>query len=79
MQALKDLLNPRAIVARNDVAVRELEGLPLTVEVLDGDLPETLTMEENGLQFRVDILGGQKTGHFLDQKDNHKSLRNNFV
>jgi len=75
VQALKDLLNPRAIVARNDVAVRELEGLPLTVEVLDGDLPETLTMEENGLQFRVDILGGQKTGHFLDQKDNHKSLK----
>lgn len=73
--ALQELLQPRAIVARNDVAVRELEGLPQQVEVLAGEVPADLTVGENGLSFRVDILGGQKTGHFLDQKENHLALR----
>ena len=67
--------NLTAVVARNDVAVRELEGLPLVVELLHGELPAEVLAEENGLYFRVDVTGGQKTGHFLDQKENHLALR----
>ena len=73
--ALRDLFHPLGIVARNDVAVRGLEGLPETVEVLDGLSPDVVEMEEHGLRFRVDLISGQKTGHFLDQKDNHLLLR----
>jgi 23S rRNA (cytosine1962-C5)-methyltransferase len=76
LAALKNLLQPRAIVARNNAAVRELEGLPQQVELLYGSLPEPLEIIEHGLRFRVDILGGQKTGHFLDQKENHLALQN---
>ncbi|HEY6006766.1 MAG TPA: class I SAM-dependent rRNA methyltransferase [Geobacteraceae bacterium] len=75
LEALRDLFRPRGIVARNDVAVRSLEGLPETVEVLDGHVPGEVEIEEHGLRFHVDLLGGQKTGHFLDQKDNHLLLR----
>jgi 23S rRNA (cytosine1962-C5)-methyltransferase len=75
LEALLDLLRPVAVVARNDVAVRELEGLPQAVELLHGDLPEEVTVEEHGLRLRVDVAGGQKTGQFLDQKENHLALR----
>lgn len=75
LQALLELLAPAAIVARNDVSVRELEGLPLGVELLHGELPAEVVAEENGLFFRIDVTGGQKTGHFLDQKENHLALR----
>lgn len=73
--ALQELFAPAAIVARNDVAVRELEGLPQQVELLSGSLPEQLIVKEHDLRFAVDVLGGQKTGHFLDQKENHLALR----
>lgn len=73
--ALQDLFSPAAIVARNDVAVRELEGLPQQVELLSGQLPQELIVAEHNLRFAVDVLGGQKTGHFLDQKENHLALR----
>lgn len=72
---LLELFQPLAVVARNDAAVREMEGLPLTVELLHGEIPAPLTVSENGVQLRVDVLGGQKTGHFLDQKENHLALR----
>lgn len=75
LEVLLDLLRPEAVVARNDVGVRELEGLPQNIEVLRGTLPAEVIVGENGLRFAVDILGGQKTGHFLDQKENHQALR----
>lgn len=75
LQALRELLAPAAIVGRNDVAVRELEGLPQQVELLYGELPPEVLVDEHGLRFRVDVTGGQKTGHFLDQKENHLALR----
>ncbi|WP_305042026.1 class I SAM-dependent rRNA methyltransferase [Geoalkalibacter sp.] len=75
LAALQDLLHPAAVVARNDVGVRELEGLPQAVELLRGELPAEVIVGENGLRFAVDVLGGQKTGHFLDQKENHQALR----
>ncbi len=72
---LLELLQPAAVVARNDVAVRELEGLSQQVEVLHGSVPPDLTVTEHGLRFRVDVAAGQKTGHFLDQKENHLALQ----
>jgi len=75
VEALVELFSPRGIIARNDVAVRTLEGLDEMVEVLYGEIPETVEVEEHGLRFRVDLAGGQKTGHFLDQKENHLLLK----
>lgn len=74
-EVLTDIFQPRGIVARNDAAVRSLEGLEETVEILSGDIPQNIEIEEHGLRFRVDLLGGQKTGHFLDQKENHLLLQ----
>jgi 23S rRNA (cytosine1962-C5)-methyltransferase len=75
LSALNDVFEPSAIVARNNVAVRELEGLPQEVAVLQGELPDPLIITEHGLRFQIDVLHGQKTGHFLDQKENHQALR----
>lgn len=75
VEALVELFDPKGIIARNDVAVRSLEGLEEKVEVLYGEVPETVEAQEHGLRFRVDLAGGQKTGHFLDQKENHLVLK----
>jgi len=75
IEALEQIFTPRGIVARNDVAVRTMEGLEEGVEVLRGSPPEAVESEEHGLRFRVDLVGGQKTGHFLDQKENHLVLQ----
>jgi 23S rRNA (cytosine1962-C5)-methyltransferase len=72
---LREMFAPKGIVARNDVSVRSLEGLEEKVELLHGDAPQNLVIEEHSLRFRVDLLQGQKTGHFLDQKENHLLLR----
>lgn len=72
--ALVELFAPKGIIARNDVTVRGLEGLAETVELLYGEIPDVMEMEEHGLRFRVNLREGQKTGHFLDQKENHRLL-----
>jgi 23S rRNA (cytosine1962-C5)-methyltransferase len=69
--ALVDLFAPRGIVARNDVPVRAHEHLPLETGVVYGEAPGELTVHMNGLSFRADLLGGQKTGIFLDQRENY--------
>ena len=74
ISALVELFAPKGIIARNDVAVRGLEGLPETVELLYGEIPDVIEMEEHGFRFRVNLREGQKTGHFLDQKENHRLL-----
>lgn len=74
VKALCDLLTPRAIVARNDSAARELEGLPRQVELLHGPQPGLVPAVINGLNFSVDIMAGQKTGLFLDQRENCRRL-----
>ncbi len=79
IEALQEVFQPAGIVARNDVAVRSLEGLDERVEILAGDIPENLEIEEHGLRFRVNLLSGQKTGHFLDQKDNHLLLKDHVA
>jgi 23S rRNA (cytosine1962-C5)-methyltransferase len=71
---LLELCGPRAIIGRNDSAARELEGLPRLTELLYGEAPEEVEAEINGLRFRVDVTGGQKTGLFLDQRENCRRL-----
>jgi 23S rRNA (cytosine1962-C5)-methyltransferase len=75
LAALQRVFAPRGIIARNDVSVRALEGLEQTIEVLAGEIPEQVEMEENGLRFLINLREGQKTGGFLDQKQNHLLLR----
>lgn len=74
VQALRELLAPRAIVARNDSASRELEGLPRQIELLYGEVPEPVSATINGLRFAVEVMAGQKTGLFLDQRENCRHL-----
>ena len=69
LAALRELIAPRLVVARNDAAVRRLEGLAEEVRPLLGEGGEAWA-EEGGLRFRVDLLGGQKTGWFFDQREN---------
>jgi len=67
---LTDLLHPRGILARNDPRVRTLEGLERRVDVLAGDVPDIMTVTEVGVEYDVDLRRGQKTGLFLDQREN---------
>jgi 23S rRNA (cytosine1962-C5)-methyltransferase len=75
VELLVELLNPRAVIERNDVRVRGLEGLPLTSGVVYGDAPEEMEVAQHGTRFRIAPLGGQKTGAFLDQRENHLAAR----
>jgi len=65
---------PRAVVARNDAAVRALEGLSDSAGLLAGALDEPARVEEGGVTFRVDLLSGQKTGWFFDQRFNRDAV-----
>lgn len=69
--ALEMQFSPRAIVARNDAAVRSLEQLPREVKVLKGELDEPVGIEMNGFRMEADLIKGQKTGVFLDQRENY--------
>ena len=72
---LIDEFKPRAVVERNDARVRELEGLPLIAATIYGDDPAELEIRQHGLRFYVEPLGGQKTGSFLDQRENRLAAR----
>jgi 23S rRNA (cytosine1962-C5)-methyltransferase len=69
---LESMFHPKAIIARNDVAVRTLEELPLEKKVLRGNAGVTIIYD--GVKFEVDVLNGQKTGFFLDQRENRKAI-----
>jgi len=73
--ALTDIFRPRGIYERNDVPVRELEGLPQQKGFLSQPFDTRIILRENGLQFHVDLDKGQKTGYFLDQQDNRRAIR----
>lgn len=75
VRALSEVLSPRGIVARNDVAVRSKENLPVETTLLAGDVPEFVSIRMNGLEWRADLLRGQKTGVFLDQRENYLAAR----
>src|SRR3982751_3589345 len=75
VKALEQIFNPKGIYERNDVPVRELEGLPQQKGFLSAPFDTTIEINENGLRFIVDIQNGQKTGYFLDQQDNRRAIR----
>jgi 23S rRNA (cytosine1962-C5)-methyltransferase len=71
VSCLEEMFGPKGIVERNDVAVRKRESLPLEAGVLAGEVPEAVLIEMNGLKLYADLLHGQKTGIFLDQRENY--------
>lgn len=72
---LVKLFNPKGIYERSDVAVRKKEALPEIKQTLYGEVPDYVEIEENGLKMLADIKNGQKTGYFLDQKENRFAIR----
>jgi len=75
VKALNSIFQPQGIYERNDVPVRELEGMPQQKGFLSEPFNTQITIKENGLLFNVDIENGQKTGYFLDQQDNRREIR----
>lgn len=73
--ALNTVFKPKGIYERNDVPVRELEGLPQQKGFLSAPFDPKIIIRENGLQFHVDLENGQKTGYFLDQQDNRRAIQ----
>ncbi len=71
VSCLGEIFEPLGIVARNDVAVRGKEQLPMETAVVAGDVPELVSVEMNGLTLRADLRRGQKTGIYLDQRENY--------
>src|SRR5659263_301344 len=71
---IRELENPRCIFERNDVPLREKEGMMQQKGVLYGEAPGLVEIEENGLRLLVDIENGQKTGYFLDQRENRAAI-----
>jgi 23S rRNA (cytosine1962-C5)-methyltransferase len=76
VKALNVVFKPKGIFERNDVPVRELEGLPQQKGFLSEPFDTNILINENGLKFHVDLENGQKTGYFLDQQDNRRSIKN---
>ncbi len=71
VNALQELFAPQGIVERNDVPVRKREALQLQSGVLSGEVPDIVAVEMNGLKLHADLVHGQKTGIFLDQRENY--------
>jgi 23S rRNA (cytosine1962-C5)-methyltransferase len=74
VKAINQIFKPRGIFERNDVPVRELEGLPQQKGFLSAPFDPKIIINENGLKFYVDVENGQKTGYFLDQQDNRRAI-----
>ncbi|MBQ3080206.1 MAG: class I SAM-dependent rRNA methyltransferase [Clostridia bacterium] len=70
VQAIAEVVHPLGIYERSDVPVRRLEGMEQVTGLLYGEVPDRVEMKENGITFMVDVKNGQKTGFFLDQKEN---------
>lgn len=75
VDALQKIFGPKGIYERNDVPVRELEGLAQQKGFLSEPFDTNIILNENGLKFHVDIENGQKTGYFLDQQDNRRAIQ----
>jgi 23S rRNA (cytosine1962-C5)-methyltransferase len=75
VELLIEKFNPRAIVERNDARVRQFEGLELRTGTLHGEVPAEIEISQNGIRFLISPLGGQKTGAFLDQRENYLSAK----
>jgi 23S rRNA (cytosine1962-C5)-methyltransferase len=74
LDALGELLSPEVIVLRNDSPARALEGLPPETRVVRGEPDGPVPVDENGILFHADLLAGQKTGWFFDQRDNRRFI-----
>ena len=74
-EILVELFSPKGVLERNDPKVRLLEGLEQRIGVLHGDVPDEIVAKENGIAFVFDLRSGQKTGSFLDQRENHWAAR----
>lgn len=74
-KCLVKLFSPKGIYERSDVAVRKKEGLPEIKQVLYGEVPDYCEVSENTIKMLVDVKNGQKTGYFLDQKENRLAAR----
>ncbi|MEA4966313.1 MAG: class I SAM-dependent rRNA methyltransferase [Oscillospiraceae bacterium] len=72
---LAELFDPKGIMERNDVAVREKEGLPQQKGCVYGEVPPLIEIREHDARMLCDLLNGQKTGHFLDQQENRGRIR----
>jgi 23S rRNA (cytosine1962-C5)-methyltransferase len=75
VNSLQKIFSPKGIYERNDVPVRELEGMPQQKGFLSEPFDTKIIINENGLKFHVDIENGQKTGYFLDQQDNRRTIQ----
>lgn len=75
INAVKKVVKPKGIYERSDVENRTHEGVEQKTGVIFGDIPERTIMEDNGLKYVIDIIDGQKTGFFLDQRDSRKFIR----
>jgi 23S rRNA (cytosine1962-C5)-methyltransferase len=75
VEILVELFSPKGVLERNDPKVRLLEGLEQRVGVLHGEIPQEIQAKENGVTFVYDLQKGQKTGSFLDQRENHWAAR----
>lgn len=75
VKAIETVFSPKGIYERNDVPVRELEGLPQQKGFLSAEFDTNIIINENGIKFHVDIANGQKTGYFLDQQDNRRAIQ----
>jgi 23S rRNA (cytosine1962-C5)-methyltransferase len=75
VEILVEMFSPRGVLERNDPKVRLLEGLDQRVSVLHGEVPDEIQVRENGVTFACHLAKGQKTGSFLDQRENHWAAR----
>lgn len=75
VEVLEKIFKPKGIYERNDVPVRELEGMAQQKAFLSAPFDTNIVINENGLKFHVDIENGQKTGYFLDQQDNRRAIQ----
>jgi 23S rRNA (cytosine1962-C5)-methyltransferase len=71
VRLLVGLTSAAGVLARNDVKVRRLEGLDEQIAVVHGEIPDAVTVREGAVRYEVDLCAGQKTGLFLDQRENH--------
>ena len=75
VKAIETIFSPKGIYERNDVPVRELEGMEQHKGFLSAPFDTNIIINENNIQFHVDIVNGQKTGYFLDQQDNRRAIQ----
>lgn len=75
INAIKKFLKPKGIYERSDVENRVYEGVEEKTGIISGSIPEEIIMEDNELKYTIDIINGQKTGFFLDQRDSRKFIR----